>query len=139
MVAAKVDRPVVASTTETTPTIAPDVTVPAGTVGDTPVPKATPVTPTTAETGTSTNVDVAAVLEQAVSAKGEKLDWRHSIVDLMKALDLDSSLAARKELAQELNYPGDSSDSAAMNTWLHKALMMKLAQHGGTIPAELRD
>jgi hypothetical protein len=82
-------------------------------------------------------VDVAAVLDRAVTKKGQKLDWRHSIVDLMKALDLDSSLAARKALAEELNYTGDTSDSATMNTWLHKALMKKLAENGGKVPAEL--
>lgn len=79
------------------------------------------------------------MLEAAVAAKGQKLDWRHSIVDLMKALDLDSSLADRKELAQELNYTGDTSDSATMNIWLHKALMKKLAENGGKVPAELMD
>ena len=70
---------------------------------------------------------------------GQKLDWRRSIVDLMKALDLDSSLSARKELAAELNYTGDMNDSATMNMWLHKALMKKLADNGGKVPAELTD
>lgn len=69
--------------------------------------------------------------------KGQKLDWRNSIVDLMKALDLDSSLSARKELAGELNYTGDTNDSATMNIWLHKALMKKLAENGGKVPSEL--
>ena len=67
------------------------------------------------------SVDVAAIVDQAAAAKGEKLDWRHSIVDLMKALDIDSSLAARKELADELGYGGDTGDSASMNIWLHTA------------------
>ncbi|MBS9719374.1 DUF3597 domain-containing protein [Tianweitania sp. BSSL-BM11] len=84
-------------------------------------------------------VDVAAILDSAVAAKGEKLDWRHSIVDMMKALDLDSSLANRKELAKELNYTGDTNDSATMNIWLHKALMKKLADNGGKVPADLTD
>ncbi|MEO4001349.1 DUF3597 domain-containing protein [Mesorhizobium sp. CAU 1732] len=84
-------------------------------------------------------VDVAAVLEKAVAAKGQKLNWRTSIVDLMKALDLDSSLGARKELAKELNYTGDTGDSATMNVWLHKALMKKLAENGGKVPADLKD
>jgi hypothetical protein len=84
-------------------------------------------------------VDVSAVLEQAVAAKKQKLNWRTSIVDLMKALDLDSSLDARKKLAKELNYPGDTSDSAKMNIWLHKALMKKLAENGGKVPADLLD
>ena len=63
-------------------------------------------------------VDVAPILDKAVAAKGEKLEWRTSIVDLMKALDIDSSFAARKELAKELGYTGDSNDSASMNIWL---------------------
>lgn len=84
-------------------------------------------------------VDVAAVMDAAVKASGQKLDWRRSIVDMMKALDLDSSLAARKELADELNFPGDKNDSAAMNVWLHKALMKALAENGGKVPAELMD
>ncbi|MCB1448259.1 MAG: DUF3597 domain-containing protein [Rhizobiaceae bacterium] len=84
-------------------------------------------------------VDVAAILDAAVKANGQKLDWKRSIVDLMKALDLDSSLAARKELADELNYTGDKNDSATMNVWLHKALMKALAENGGKVPAELLD
>ena len=84
-------------------------------------------------------VDVAPILDAAVKAKGEKLEWRTSIVDLMKALDIDSSLAARKELAKELNYTGDTNDSASMNIWLHKQVMQKLAQNGGKVPAELKD
>ncbi|PJO48184.1 uncharacterized protein DUF3597 [Ochrobactrum sp. BH3] len=84
------------------------------------------------------NVDVSAVLEAAVAAKRQKLNWKNSIVDLMKALDLDGSLGARKELASELGFPGDRSDSAAMNKWLHKALMQKLADNGGKVPEELR-
>lgn len=87
----------------------------------------------------SAPVDVAPVLDAAVKNSGQKLDWRHSIVDLMKALKLDSSLAARKELAEELNYTGDTNDSAAMNMWLHKALMKKLAENGGKVPADLTD
>ncbi len=77
-------------------------------------------------------------MEKAVAAKGQKLNWRTSIVDMMKALDLDSSLTARKELADELGYTGDKSDSAAMNIWLHKALMKKLAENGGKVPADLQ-
>ncbi len=68
----------------------------------------------------------------------EKLDWRRSIVDLMKLLSLDSSLAARRELAEELHYSGDKNDSATMNIWLHKAVMQKLAENGGKVPEELR-
>ena len=83
-------------------------------------------------------VDVAAVVDKAAKSKKEKLDWKHSIVDLMKALDLDSSLAARKELAKELNYTGDTNDSATMNIWLHKQVMQKLAANGGIVPADLK-
>ncbi|MCB1413455.1 MAG: DUF3597 domain-containing protein [Xanthobacteraceae bacterium] len=83
-------------------------------------------------------VDVAPILDKAVAAKGEKLDWRRSIVDLMKALDIDSSLSARKELAKELGYTGDTSDSASMNIWLHKQVMAKLAANGGKVPDDLK-
>jgi hypothetical protein len=83
-------------------------------------------------------VDVAPILDKAVAAKGEKLEWKTSIVDLMKALDIDSSLTARKELAKELGYTADSSDSATMNVWLHKQVMTKLAANGGKLPADIK-
>jgi hypothetical protein len=83
-------------------------------------------------------VDVAPILDKAVAAKGEKLAWRTSIVDLMKALDIDSSFSARKELAKELGYTGDSNDSASMNIWLHKQVMTKLAANGGKLPPEIK-
>jgi hypothetical protein len=83
-------------------------------------------------------VDVAPILDKAVAAKKEKLDWKHSIVDLMKALDIDSSLSARKELAKELGYTGDTNDSASMNIWLHKQVMSKLAANGGKLPPEIK-
>ena len=82
-------------------------------------------------------VDVEAVLSGMEANAGQKLDWRHSIVDLMKLLGLDSSLSARKELAQELHYTGDTNDSAAMNIWLHKQVMQKLAENGGKVPQDL--
>jgi hypothetical protein len=72
-------------------------------------------------------------------AQSQKLNWRTSIVDLMKLVGLDASLENRKELAQELGYSGDSGDSAAMNIWLHKRVMKELAAHGGKVPAALRD
>jgi 3-oxoacyl-ACP reductase-like protein len=84
------------------------------------------------------NVDVAAVLDAMAQDNPEKLDWRKSIVDLMKLLSLDSSLTARKELAGELSYTGDTSDSASMNIWLHKQVMTKLAENGGLVPDSLR-
>jgi hypothetical protein len=84
-------------------------------------------------------VDVAAVLNKLAAESKEKLDWRHSIVDLMKLLQLDSSLGERKELAKELGYTADTSDSAAMNVWLHKQVMRKLAENGGKVPDDLKD
>jgi len=83
-------------------------------------------------------VDVAPILDKAVAAKKEKLEWRTSIVDLMKALDIDSSLTARKELAHELGYTGDTNDSASMNIWLHKQVMAKLAANGGKLPPDIK-
>lgn len=83
-------------------------------------------------------VDVAAIVDKAAAGTGEKLAWRTSIVDLMKALNLDSSLAARKQLAKELNYTGDANDSATMNVWLHKQIMAKLAANGGKLPSDIK-
>jgi uncharacterized protein DUF3597 len=83
-------------------------------------------------------VDVTAIMDGLAAKSSEKLDWRRSIVDLMKLINLDSSLAARKELAQELNFSGDMNDSASMNIWLHKQVMTKLAENGGKVPDELR-
>ena len=88
-------------------------------------------------TGTAGSVDVAAVLDGMAAKNKEKLDWKHSIVDLMKLLDMDSSIAARRDLAADLNYTGDTNDSAAMNIWLHKQVMKKLAENGGNVPADL--
>jgi len=84
------------------------------------------------------SVDVAPILDKAVAAKHEKLEWRTSIVDLMKALDIDSSLTARKELAHELGYTGNTNDSATMNVWLHQQVMAKLAANGGKLPADVK-
>ena len=91
-----------------------------------------------APAGSAGEVDVAGILTKLVGEKKEKLDWRTSIVDLMKLLDLDSSLSARKELAQELHYAGDMNNSASMNVWLHKQVMQKLAENGGKVPEELK-
>lgn len=82
-------------------------------------------------------VDVALLLDGMAEKAGQKLNWRTSIVDLMKLLGLDSNLEARKELAKELSYPGDTGDSAAMNIWLHKQVMEKLAANGGKLPPDL--
>jgi hypothetical protein len=83
-------------------------------------------------------VDVEAVLTKMAAANKEKLDWRKSIVDLMKLLNLDSGLSARKELAKELYNTGDMNDSASMNIWLHKQVMQKLADNGGKVPDDLK-
>jgi hypothetical protein len=96
------------------------------------------LTPSSAPIAPPESVDVAAILDKAVAAKGEKLEWRTSIVDLMKALDIDSSFTARKELATELGYTGDSNDSASMNIWLHKQMMAKLAANGGKLPSDIK-
>lgn len=82
-------------------------------------------------------VDVEAILTKMAAENKEKLDWRRSIVDLMKLLKLDSSLGARKELAKDLGYTGNTNDSATMNIWLHKQVMQKLAANGGKVPADL--
>ena len=85
-------------------------------------------------------VDVVAQLEQRAAANSQKLNWRTSIVDLLKLLDIDSSLQARKELATELGCPANlMEDSAQMNMWLHKTVLQKLAANGGNVPANLLD
>jgi hypothetical protein len=84
-------------------------------------------------------VDVEQILVTMQKSAGQDLNWRSSIVDLLKLLKLDSSLQARKELAAELHYSGDTGDSAAMNIWLHRQVMNKLAANGGKVPADLKD
>jgi len=84
-------------------------------------------------------LDVEAILNKKVQEAGQPLNWRSSIVDLLKVLQLDSSLQSRKELAQELHYSGNTEDSAAMNVWLHRQVMNKLAANGGKVPADLKD
>ena len=84
-------------------------------------------------------VDVEAILNGKAQQSGQPLNWRTSIVDLLKLLDLDSSLQSRKDLAKELHYSGDTADSASMNVWLHRQVMNKLAQNGGKVPADLKD
>jgi 3-oxoacyl-ACP reductase-like protein len=82
-------------------------------------------------------VDVAIILDGLAAKNAEKLDWKRSIVDLMKLVGMDSSLAARKQLATELHYTGDQNDSASMNIWLHKEVLRKLSENGGKVPPEL--
>jgi hypothetical protein len=115
-------------------------TAPAGTAAapSAPAGSSTSTAAKTESTAQGATVDVEAILTKLAASNKEKLDWRHSIVDLMKLLDLDSSLSARKELATELHYTGDKSDSASMNIWLHKQVMHKLAENGGKVPDDLR-
>jgi 3-oxoacyl-ACP reductase-like protein len=82
-------------------------------------------------------VDIAAILNGLAAKNPEKLDWKRSIVDLMKLVGMDSSFGARKQLATELHYTGDPNDSAVMNVWLHKQVLIKLSENGGKVPAEL--
>lgn len=94
---------------------------------------------TTEQSVANQQVDVQAVLDGLASRNAQKLNWRTSIVDLLKLLELDSGLAARKELAGELGYSGAQDGSAEMNIWLHRQVMNKLAENGGKVPAELKD
>jgi len=106
------------------------------------VPGVAPTTPATgvpAAPAPMQQVDVEVMLNDMASKNSEKLNWKTSIVDLMKLLGLDSSLNERKELAKELGYSGDMGDSASMNIWLHKQVMNKVAANGGKVPAELKD
>ena len=82
-------------------------------------------------------MDVAAILSSLQEKSDEDLHWKTSIVDMLKLLGMDSSLSARKELATDLGYTGNEGDSATMNEWLHKAVMQKLADNGGKVPAEM--
>ncbi len=106
-----------------------------------PAPSAAPTTTAAspAPTPPPEPVDVEAVLNELAAANPQKLNWRTSIVDLMKLVGLESSLAERKELADELGYTGDKSDTATMNIWLHKQVLAKLAANGGKVPADLLD
>ena len=123
---AKAAEPVAAGAPKIEPAQAPPVSPSAAPAP--PPPQSKPVT-----------VDIVPILDAAVKKSGQKLDWRRSIVDLMKAVGMDASLAERKELAAELGYTGDTNDSAKMNMWLHKALMKRLSENGGKVPADLVD
>lgn len=100
---------------------------------------ATTAAPAAAPAATMEQVDVEAILNGMAASNGQQLNWRSSIVDLLKLLGLDSSLESRKDLAAELNYTGDTNDSATMNIWLHRQVMNKLAANGGKVPADLKD
>jgi 3-oxoacyl-ACP reductase-like protein len=128
---AKAAEPVAAGAPKTEPAQAPA----SPSAAPSPTPAASPAQskPTTA------TIDIVPILDAAVKKNGQKLDWRHSIVDLMKAVGMDASLTERKELAAELGYTGDTNDSAKMNMWLHKALMKRLSENGGKVPADLLD
>ena len=119
---------------------------PSAPAASTPAPTPTTTTPaanaptaTAATAAPMAQVDVEKVLNDMAQKSAEKLNWHTSIVDLMKLLGIDSSLSARKELAKELHYTGDTSDSAAMNIWLHRQVMNKVAANGGKVPADLKD
>jgi hypothetical protein len=88
-------------------------------------------------TQTLQEADVTVVLDKMADQNRESLDWRGSIVDLMKLVGIESGLSARKQLATELHYSGDQNDTAAMNIWLHKEVLRKLAENGGKVPQEL--
>ena len=102
------------------------------------VPGAPTTKPMNTNVATATQVDVEKILTKLASENKEKLDWKHSIVDLMKLVDMDSSITARKDLAADLKYTGDMTDSAKMNMWLHGEVMRKLAANGGNVPADLQ-
>jgi hypothetical protein len=104
-----------------------------------PVAKDPPVADPVPASPPPSAVDVVEFLDDLAAKHRERLDWRNSIVDLMKLVDMDSSLAARKELAAELDYPGSTSDSAKMNLWLHKEVIKRIAANGGNVPADLLD
>ncbi len=106
-----------------------------------PAPTAAPASPAVVASAPQPPepVDIEAVLNELAAENPQKLNWRTSIVDLMKLVGLESSLAERKELADELGYTGDKGDSASMNIWLHKQVLAKLAANGGKVPADLLD
>ena len=124
-----------ASTPATQSTTARTPSASSGTTAASPKPAQPPPQPQ----ATQQAVDVEAVLQKMAADSGQKLNWRTSIVDLMKLVGMDSSFENRKELARELGYTGDPGDSAAMNIWLHKRVMKELASHGGKVPANMLD
>ncbi len=126
------------ATTASAPPVAASSTPTAGDMPPVAEPEMTPVsTIDTTPAAASQSVDVGAILDGLAAKDSEHLDWKKSIVDLLKLVGMDSGLSARKELAADLNYSGDDSDSATMNVWLHKEVLTKLAENGGKVPAEL--
>jgi hypothetical protein len=135
-------HPVGSTGAEPTPSGAPNMSIESATAPSPTTPAASAIAsatpaPTSPSAAPAEAVDVAAILDERAAKNPEKLDWKGSIVDLMKLVDMDSSLQARKELATELSFPGDQNDSAAMNVWLHKQVLRRLSEHGGKIPREL--
>lgn len=126
-----------ASVTAASPQSAPPGAPAAPTASPTGTSSPPPTTAQPAPTATST-VDVMGQLEKLAASNPQKLNWRTSIVDMLKLLGMDSSLAARKKLAVELGCPADKlGDSAQMNTWLHQQVLQKLAANGGNVPKDL--
>ena len=143
-------HPAAAATTATAVTAAPDAPEVGAPTPTSSVPVPAPAADSALESGADPGpgtaaappvqrVDVEAVLSDLASRNPQSLNWKNSIVDLMKLLDLDSSLHARTELAGELHYTGDTSDSATMNLWLHKEVMRQLEANGGKVPADLKN
>ena len=130
------------SATPGAPTVSPAATgaggAGSGSSGATAPSMSGAASPATTPAGSATSVDVGQVLSDMAEKKGENLNYKQSIVDLLKMLDLDSSLTARKQLADELHYTGDKDDSATMNVWLHKQVVKKLAENGGKVPADMQ-
>ena len=133
---AEAQKPVSGGSEPVVASAAPAPSAPASSSSPAPASPASTSAPA-ATTPAAGEVDIAAIMDAAVKRNGQKLNWRTSIVDLMKALGMESSLAERKELAAELGYTGDAGDSAAMNMWLHKAVLQKLKDNGGKLPADL--
>ncbi|MBP0588281.1 DUF3597 domain-containing protein [Paraburkholderia sp. LEh10] len=124
---------------QASPAGTPPATASSGAGATTSTAASIPAQPAVQPAAPRQEVDVEAVLTRMQANHGEQLNWRTSIVDLLKLLGLDSSLAARKELASELHYSGSTDDSAAMNIWLHKQVIQKLAENGGKVPDDLKN
>ena len=115
----------------------PAAAAPAPAAPAAPAPIAAPAPTPVAAPVPLAEVDVTAILDDMAAKSGEDLDWKKSIVDLMKVVGMDSSLHARQELAKDLNYSGDMHDSASMNIWLHKEVLTRFAANGGKLPSHL--